>query len=508
MRFVVLLFGLAAATLGGAETPGIQAKSIPVAGAGASASGPSVTLSADGVAWLTWLETEGDATTLRAATFDAEANAWRPAGPIARGRNWTVKSSDFPQFTAGTGGRAAALWYVNNPETLAAPAHGGAAHAHGPTYRAWTSVTADGGRTWSEPALLTRETPAVEFAALTTLADGRVLALWLDSRAKGHGGGAQQLYSRVLGDSGPDLLVDASVCDCCHTTLTAFPDGSALAAYRGRTRDEVRDIQAARFRGGAWETPYPLKRDEWRIAGCPVNGPQLASDGGRVAAAWFTGADNDPRVLVTFSPDAGGRFLLPLRLTDGKTAGRVSTRLLHDGALLVTYVDLDGALWLRRVSPDFVATEPVRLTAPEQGRVKGVPRMALWRDYLGGREPAQVLVAWTSDAGPALRTLLVKVPEADLIAAEKNCDCSPGVEDLLGFPIRGTVVAAQPERGILRVRHYEVPGIYPEGERDFRVDPAALAPGTAPGRQFLGRVELRDGAGWLRSVRLIGGGSQ
>ncbi|MBI5689110.1 MAG: exo-alpha-sialidase [Verrucomicrobia bacterium] len=496
----LLLFPLA----GAAAEPAITFEELPNPAAASGASGSSLAVDPAGNAWLTWLETEGRATALRFSRFDPAQRRWTPAATVARGEGWFVNWADFPALTADGHGRATAVWFVNNPETPPPP--GTTSHAgdhHGPGYRAFISATADHGKTWDHPVPLTRESQSVEFVSLATLADGRVLAAWLDGRARHRGGKFQQLFARVLGTSGPDTLVDPAVCDCCQTTLTAFPDGTALLAYRGRTEDEVRDIRVTRFRGDTWDPPRPLSQDDWRLNACPVNGPQLASDGGRVAAAWYTAADNDPRVLVSFSPDAGGRFLLPLAVNDTKPAGRVATAILRDGALLVTWVDLAGTLWLRRITPDFTSTPPLPLTSASAARVKGFPRLALVRDYLGGNEPARLLVTYTSDAPPAVRTLLVTIPEGELLTAEKNCDCAPTPEQLRGYPIRGTVLRARPEAGRLEIRHGEVPGVIAAGDREMRVAPELQAGASQPGREFLGRIERRDGAWWLFDVRFI-----
>ncbi len=487
---------------GAAAEPRITATAIATPAASGS-SGSSLAVAPDGTAWLTWLESAGATTALRFATFDPAAGQWSAAGTIARGSDWFVNQADFPTLTVDGQGRATAVWSVNNPAPVPAAAAG---HDHdGPGYRAFLSQTTDRGKTWSPPAALTRESDAVEFVALTTLADGRVLAAWLDGRARKQGGRTQQLFARIVGAPGPDVLVDDSVCDCCQTALTAFPDGSALLAYRGRGEDEVRDIRVTRFRAGEWDDPHPVSNDDWRINACPVNGPHLASDGGRVAAAWYTAADNDPRVLATYSPDAGARFLMPLRLSDTKPAGRVATVLLHDGAFLVTWVDVAGALWVRRVTPDFTANEPVPLTAPGTGRVRGFPRVALVRDYQGGPVPAQFLVTLEQEGTTGLRTLLVTIPEGDLLEAEKNCDCAPSPDELRGFSIRGVIASVQADAGTMQVRHFEVPGIFAEGLREFKVPPAVLAGAGQPGRQFLGRIERRAGAWWLFDVRLIAG---
>jgi hypothetical protein len=493
MRFFVVLMGLSA-LLPAAETrtplAAITAQEIP-SPAPVNASGVALATGPDGSAWLTWIEPVDDQFLLRFARFDSRAGSWGPADTITKLEDWH-NSADVPVLTVGPNGHATVAVAVGKP----GPSSDG--------YAAGYLQTTDGGRTWNIGPPLTRGSRDVEFVSLATLADGRVLAAWLDGRAKAKGGKAQQLFARVLGDPGPDVLVDASVCDCCPTALTAFPDGTALLAYRGRSDEEQRDIRVARFRGQEWDDPRPLNNDDWRLNACPVNGPRLTSDGGRVAAAWFTGADNDPRVLASMSPDAGARFMLPVRIDRGKPAGHVDTVLLHDGALLVTWLETDGSLWLRRVSPDFSPDEPFALAAGSNGRVQGFPRAVLLRDYAGGKSVAQMMVAFTREAGKgtALRTLLVSVPEGDLLEGEKSCDCAPTAEQLQGFPIRGTVAQALAATSELRVKHFEVPGIFAAGTRAFKAAPEVLA-GAPAGRQFFGRIERRDGAWWLFDVRLL-----
>lgn len=510
MRFALLLVPLFAVTASHlAATPAISAREIPSPTTDQTAGSSRITTSPDGIVWLTWLESVGETIALRFSTFDPTAQRWRPARTIASGADLHAGSSDGPALTAGAGGRATALWYVKNPSSPET------AHLHhGAGYHAVTSSTRDGGRTWSPPAKISRESDINEFASIATLADGRVLAVWLDARVKKALGAhaahasitpAQQLLSRIVGTDAPDTLVDASVCDCCHTSLTTFPDGTALLAYRGRGDEEVRDIRVTRFRDHTWDEPRPLNNDDWRIAGCPVNGPQLASDGGRVAAAWFTAAGNEPRVLASFSPDAGARFLMPLRLSAAKPAGRVSTLLLHDGAMLVSWVDADGALSLRRITPDYAAGATVQLTQSQRGRIKGFPRLALLRDYAGGRTSAQLLATFTREDPAGLHTLLIDVPEGELLEAEKNCDCAPTPAQLNGFPIRGTIVAVEPGEKTVRVKHPEIPGMFAAGVRTFQVAPNVLSAEVQAGRPFIGRFERGDdGNGWrLFDLRLI-----
>ena len=71
-----------------------------------------------------------------------------------------------------------------------------------------------------------------------------------------------------------------------------------------------------------------------------------------------------------------------------------------------------------------------------------------------------------------------------------------------GFPMRGAIAAIATERGALRVTHGEIPGVLAAGAHEFRAAPGVLA-AVAPGRQFFGRIERRDGAWWVFDVRLV-----
>ena len=491
--------------------------------AGPRALGASLTTAADGTIWLTWVEAAAEnlaaaaakkksgahhhapapassagapatpPNTLRFATFAPSTRTWSPARTIVARADIPLSSADFPQIVLDGRGTATAVWIDG---------HGGAL----------VSSSADSGATWSPPAPWAHSGHGVENFSFARLADGRVLAAWLENRSSA----STQLHARILDSSAAlppplsvspspvrsptaDTLVDPSVCDCCPTTLTAFPDGGALLAYRARTDTEVRDIRSARFRATAWDAPRHLNNDDWRIATCPVNGPRLASDGGRVAAAWFTAADNDPRVLASYSPDAGTRFLMPLRLDRGKPVGRVDTLILRDGALLVTWLETDGSLWLRRVSPDFSLDEPIALAPAGTVSTKTNPRLALVRDFAGGNSSAQFLATFATDS--ALRTLLVTVPEGDLLIAKANCDCAAPPEQLVGHGFRGAVAALAPDRGTLHVVHDEIPGLLFAGTHEFHADAPTIA-SVQLGRRLFGRIEQRAGQWWLFDVRL------
>jgi hypothetical protein len=385
-----------------AATPAID---IP-APAAPGAMGASLVLSADRTPWLSWLEPVGNEVwAMKVSRFEPAGRSWSAPRTVAQGTDIFANWADFPQLAVARDGRLTAVWFINNPAHHAAGRDG----HHGPGYRAIYSSSADGGKTWSPDLPVSDESLPVEFVALQPLADGRMLAAWLDGRTHGR----MALYARVLDGRpgpGPDTLVDDSVCDCCQLSLVPTADGGALLAYRGRTKDEIRDIQLARFDGQAWSGLGSLHADGWKIAGCPVNGPQLAAAGDRIGAVWFTAADNESRVLARVSADGGKTHGPVVRVDLGRPQGRVDSVLLGDGTLVMSWLEMtgpetgtQGGIYLRRLSPAGVLSAPQLVAASSTARMTGFPRMVL----LGGR---QVLVACTRDGEPTrVLTLLVDV---------------------------------------------------------------------------------------------------
>lgn len=383
-------------------TPGpMPLTSLPVPAA-PGAMGSSLAQGPDGTAFLSWLEPlGGENWALKFSRFDAAAQRWGDAHLIAQGADFFVNWADFPVLAVQPD-RLTAVWFVNNP------AHHAAAGHHEAGYRAVYSTSTDGGATWSPELPVSDESAVVEFVALQPLRDGRLLAAWLDGRARTAGNDRQTLYSRVLGAPGPDTLVDGFVCDCCQLSFVPTTEGGAVLAYRGRTKDEIRDMLLARFDGRSWNRPVPLHADGWKIAGCPVNGPQLAEYGDRLGAVWFTAPDNQSRVLARVSDNSGETFGPTVRVDLGRPQGRVDSAMLADGTLVLTWLESAGkepgragGIYLRTLSPEGRLAEPQLIVPASTSRMSGFPRILL----LGGR---QLLLTCTQDGEPThLQTFLI-----------------------------------------------------------------------------------------------------
>lgn len=309
-----------------------------------------------------------DANAFRVATY--RDGKWSEPRTIAGDAAMLINRADFPSVTAN-GAELVAAWSTRRE-------HGSVVHI---------ARSADGGATWSAP--VTPHPDVVSQFGFVSLAGGE--AVYLDGRAL-EGGMEGEGDMQLRAADGTAL--DTRVCDCCQTALAMTGEG-AIAAYRDRSPEEIRDISVVRKTANGWSQPKTLHADGWKIAGCPVNGPQLDADGGRVVAVWFTAANDDPRTLVAFSDDAGKTFSKPVRVDGGKSAGRADVVLLRDGSAAVTWVSQSGktsVLHARRVQPGGTLGKPVEL-----GEAAGFPRAALWDE--------NVAVVWSRPDGIQVRVI-------------------------------------------------------------------------------------------------------
>jgi hypothetical protein len=373
--------------------------------AGADSREPELFTSTDGRVILSWVEKKGEKShALRFAVRDTVG--WSEARTVAEGDNWFVNWADFPSVVALADGSLAAHWLVKS---------GAGTYA----YDVNVARSKDGGQTWGKPVVPHTDGTQTEhgFVSLLPLADGRLGAVWVDGRAlkdvkEGHEEqgplpASMQLRYAAVDEEGrlsDEAVLDERICECCQTSAVMTAEGP-VAAYRDRSDDEVRDIHLVRQQSGAWSTPRPAHTDNWQIKACPVNGPQLAAEGRRVALAWFTGEGESPRVQVAFSTDAGATFGSPARVDDGGALGRVDVLLLADGSALVCWMSdaaEGGANKVRRVAPDGTLGPVAVIAKTDVSRSSGFPRMARLGDT--------VVFAWTQFGKPSrVRTAVADV---------------------------------------------------------------------------------------------------
>jgi hypothetical protein len=350
---------------------------------------PSLVAGADGRVYMSWLEPADSGHALRFAVL--QGRTWSRPRTIRAGRDFFVNWADFPSLEVLPGNRLAAHWLQRN---------GRGTYAYGVRL----ALSADGGETWSAPLTPHRDTTQTEHGFVALWAEGDQLgAVWLDGRKfsqQGHSAANEMmLMTTTVGRDGklaPEVQLDARTCDCCQNAAAITTNGPVIT-YRNRSNDEIRDIYITRRVGGKWTEGAPVYADNWHINACPVNGPAVAAAGNRVAVAWFTAANDSPRVKLAFSNDGGARFAAPVRVDGGNPAGRVDVVMLPDGSALVIWLERTGgevaAVRGRKISRDGRAGAPVTIATSSAARASGFPRLAL--------TASDVVFAWTVPGQPS-----------------------------------------------------------------------------------------------------------
>lgn len=239
------------------------------------------------------------------------------------------------------------------------------------------------------------------FVSIRPHAENSFLVVWLDGRetvGKEHGGGQMTLRSAIVFEDGSidyDTLLDERTCDCCQTGVAIGPNDEIIVAYRDRSEDEIRDISLVRWQmEGGWSKPQTIGNDHWKIAGCPVNGPSIDSYGNNLVVAWFTAADDSPKMQVAFSQDIGKSFGLPFRIDNGNTLGRVDIAMISDTAAVISWMENKGddtLIQVMKVESNGLIGSPVTISKTSAERASGFPQM----EVLGEK----IYVAWTDVQG-------------------------------------------------------------------------------------------------------------
>jgi hypothetical protein len=375
--------------------------------AGPGSGEPSLTVDPDGRTLLTWIEPAGERHALRFASRSAGAPWSRPQA-IAEGADWFVNWADFPSMASLQDGTLFAHWLAKSGTArFAYDVHVAISRDRGGTWS--TSVVPHRDGTRSEHGFVSMERWSAEEMGIVWL-DGRKTAAAAPTGGDHHAQGEMSLLHTTVardGSLGTETVLDGRVCDCCQTDSVRAA-GATVVVYRDRSDDEVRDMSVVRHADGRWSEPRTLARDNWRINGCPVNGPAIAASGGTVAVAWFTAPEERAAVKVAFSNDSGATFGAPLVVDDGRPLGRVDVVVLDDGSALVSWLEQaekSARLRVRRITASGRLDEPITVAESSGARSSGFPRMVR-----AGRE---VVVAWRDALDPpTVRTAALTLHDA------------------------------------------------------------------------------------------------
>jgi len=384
--------------------PGLRALALPDAGDGSS---PRLAKVGEGLA-LAWISQAGTPTLSLATLPFAEVEAgWGEPQVVAASSRLLVNWADVAAIGETAAGRTVVAW----PEY----------HEDDPKagYGLRVAAQLDDGSfapAWSPDDV--QRGPESGFVGFIATPAG-LRMFWLDGRelvghghgGHGDGGGTMQLRSVLLDDDGQALggsaILDDRTCECCKLGVGLLGE-QPFAAYRDRSAAEVRDI----FVAGPGLAPTAVANDGWTIAGCPVNGPAVASDGARAYVAWFTGADDRSATWIARA-STPTTFEAPTRFDLGLPAGRVDLLALADGGALITWFEYDAEapgralLLTRRLGSEGQLGPAFAVAEVGAARDWGFPRTAMVGD-----EALWVVTDPTPASGrPRLQGLLGPLPK-------------------------------------------------------------------------------------------------
>ena len=338
---------------------------------------------------LSWMESGDSGTTLNYSTLIA--GEFSDAHAVVTEPRMFVNWADLPSVLPLGENHLIAHWLRYSADKTYA-------------YDVVVSQSFDGGTTWDEAITAhTDGTPTEHgFVSIVPTADGASL-LWLDGRNTPDA--SMTLRSAVITPEGRlarEQEVDESVCDCCQTDMATTATGP-VAVYRNRTAEEIRDIYISRVENGRWLPGQPVHADNWTIPACPVNGPSIVAKGEQVAVAWFTAANDQPKVKVVRSADSGVFFTDPVDIASGGINGYVGLAALEHGSLAVSWVAKGesggNVLRVRTISASGEPGPVHDIATIHQLRV--FPQLAFVDDHLW--------FAWTDDDTDQTRLLTARV---------------------------------------------------------------------------------------------------
>jgi hypothetical protein len=344
----------------------------------------------DGATYLSWIEKHGKKSELKFSKLDG--SSWSTPALIDSGSTWFVNWADYPMIAAKGNQLIAHYLDKSADDTFA--------------YDVKITFSFDAGATWSKAAILHDDGKQVEHGFVSLLPYGEhFFVAWLDGRntaaddSHGEHHGQMSLRAAVVNSNGEKIEeweLDNRTCDCCQTSAALTFNGPVVV-YRDRSEDEIRDISIVRFVNGAWTQPKPVHNDNWKISGCPVNGPRVVADADRVVVAWFSMPDDNPQVNVIFSENGGETFGTPVRVDDGHAIGRVDLAMLDDEGVFVIWMEgkkIMGAKVTTRGKQSAVEI------APSSGeRSSGFPQVT--------RAGKQLVFAWTDDKEKVVKTAVI-----------------------------------------------------------------------------------------------------
>lgn len=343
--------------------------------------------------FLSWIEEEEGKYFLKFSKL--EMGKWSAPRVISSGENWFVNWADYP-LIAANGQKLIAHYLGKSGEGTFA-------------YDVMLTTSQDEGNTWSVPKSVHDDAKQAEHGFVSLLPYGdNFLVVWLDGRntvmegMEHHEGHHGQMSIRAAivdkqGVKSNEWELDNRTCDCCQTS-TVLTDNGPVVIYRDRSDEEIRDMSIVRFVNGQWTEPTTIYADNWKIAGCPVNGPRVSASGNTLAITWFSSPEGNASVRVIFSTDGGATFGEPVKLDEGKAIGRVDVVMLDNDNAMVSWME-GSEIKAVKVNRNGSKDSSMTIASSSDARSSGFPQMT--------KSGNKLIYAWTDDKEKIIKTASV-----------------------------------------------------------------------------------------------------
>jgi hypothetical protein len=339
---------------------------------------------------LSWISSEEDKDAILFYS-QYKDNKWSEPISIASGSDWFVNWADFPANA------------INEDLILTSYLKKSASGTY--TYDILLNLETLSGKKIKDNFLLNTDGIKAEhgFVSMIPSNNKGFFITWLDGRNtvtntnEAHHKAMTIRFAEItsIGEIINETELDATTCDCCQTSIALSNEGP-IVVYRNRSEDEIRDIYITKYRNGIWEHPIPVNNDGWKINGCPVNGPKVIVNKTTTAVAWFTAADDNPKVNLSFSVSDKDEFNLPIQLNDLDAIGRVDAAFINSKEVLVSYMEFDDNdtyLKVKKVSVEGEVSKAFIISKIDSGRDTGVPQLEVmdnivylvWTNLIDGK---------------------------------------------------------------------------------------------------------------------------
>ena len=278
---------------------------------------PHLSTSKSNITILNWLEPTDDGHRIQFSKFDS---GWTLPSTVTNGNDWFINWADFPSVINFNQNEYAAHWLKKSGESTYA-------------YDTYISISKNNGKSWSQPIKAHEDKTQTEHGFLSFYEHKNELGfIYLDGRKMANKATHDKSHSSMSLRSGSidrnlnlnnTQNIDGLVCECCQTDITVT-DRGPIGVYRDRSEEEYRDIYITKLENDSWTVGKPLHLDNWKINGCPVNGPVITGNSNEITVAWYTRSGGKSNIKIAKSFDYGETFNEPLLIGTNETVGHIS----------------------------------------------------------------------------------------------------------------------------------------------------------------------------------------